>query len=144
MCNGINMSQSRSRNGSGSGVTHRGVIPIHDFMGIRKGDSLPEINKRIEMLGEKTDILGSQISELKVAFEEVAKIKEFLPLNIRVVEVRETTVEKAKEDILGYCDKHKGEILYPDDVADELGLDLKTTVEATEELMKSGEIGEVK
>ena len=105
---------------------------------------MPETNKRIEMLGEKIDILSSQISELKVAFEEVAKIKEFLPLNIRVVEVRETTVEEAKREVLEYCNKHKGEILYPDDVADELGLDLKTTVEATEGLMKSREIEEVK
>ena len=138
------MSQSKSRNGSGSGVTHRGVIPIHDSMGIREGDSLPEINKRIEMLGEKIDILGSQISELKVAFEELSRLKEFLPLNIRVVEVRETTVEEAKREILEYCDKHKGEIFYPDDVADELGLDLKITVEATEELMKEGKVEEVK
>jgi len=136
------MSQSKSRNGSGSGVTHRGVIPTHDFVEIREGGSLPEINKRIEMLGEKIDIPGSQISDLKVAFEEVAKIKEFLPLNIRVVEVRETTVEEAKHEILEYCDKHKGEIFYPDDVADELGLDLKTTVEATEELMKEGKVEE--
>ncbi len=138
------MSQSKSRNGSGSGVTHRGVIPIHDSMEIREGDSLPEINKRIEMLGEKIDILGSQISELKVAFEELSRLKEFLPLNIRVVEVRETTVEEAKREILEYCDKHKGEIFYPDDVADELGLDLKITVEATEELMKEGKVEEVK
>ena len=138
------MSQSKSRNGSGSGVTHSGVIPIHDSMEIREGDSLPEINKRIEMLGEKIDILGSQISELKVAFEELSRLKEFLPLNIRVVEVRETTVEEAKREILEYCDKHKGEIFYPDDVADELGLDLKKTVEATEELRKEGKVEEVK
>jgi len=138
------MSQSRSRNGSGSGVTHRGVIPIHDSMGIGEGDSLPEINKRIEMLGEKIDILGSQISELKVAFEEVAKIKEFLPLNIRVVEVRETTVEKAKEEILEYYEKHKDEEIYPDDVADELGLDLKITVKAVEELTEEGKLEGVK
>ncbi len=140
MCNGINMSQSRS----GSGITDRGVTSIHDFTKIREGDSLLEINKRIEMLGEKIDVLSSEISELKVAFEEVAKIKEFLPLNIRVVEVRETTVEEAKREILEYCNKHKGEILYPDDVADELGLDLKTTVEATEGLMKEGKLEEVK
>ena len=88
-------------------------------------------------------MLSSEISELKVAFEELSRLKEFLPLNIRVVEVRETTVEEAKRVILEYCDKHKGEIFYPDDVADELGLDLKTTVEATEELMKEEKLEEV-
>ena len=79
-----------------------------------------------------------------MCIEGGGKKKEVLTVKIRVVEVRETKVENANEDILGYCDEHKGQILYPDDVADELGLDLKTTVEATEELMKSGEIGEVK
>ncbi len=126
------MSQSRS----GSGITDRGVTSIPDSTEIREGDSLLELNKRIE-------ILSSEISELKTAFEELSRLKEFLPLNIRVVEVRETTVEEAKREILEYCDKHK-EIFYPDDVADELGLDLKTTVEATEELMKEGKLEEVK
>ena len=132
------MSQSKS----GSGIADRSVTSIPDFTKIREGDSLPEINRRIEMLGEKIDILSSEISELKAAFEELSRLKEFLPLNIRVVEVRETTVEEAKRVILEYCDKHKGEIFYPDDVADELGLDLKTTVEATEELMKEGKVEE--
>ena len=134
------MSQSRS----GSGVTDRvGVTSIPDSMAIREGDSLLEIRKRIEILGEKMDMLSSEISELKVAFEELSRLKEFLPLNIRVVEVRETTIEEVKREILEYCDKHKGEIFYPDDVADELGLDLKTTVEATEELMKEEKLEEV-
>ncbi|MCD6456136.1 MAG: hypothetical protein J7K81_05040 [Methanophagales archaeon] len=132
------MSQSKS----GSGIADRSVTSIPDFTKIREGDSLPEINRRIEMLGEKIDILSSEISELKAAFEELSRLKEFLPLNIRVVEVRETTVEEAKRVILEYCDKYKGEIFYPDDVADELGLDLKTTVEATEELMKEGKVEE--
>ncbi|MDI6886449.1 MAG: hypothetical protein QMD22_08960 [archaeon] len=122
----------------------RGGTSIPDSTAIGEGRSLLEINKRIEILSEKIDMLSSEISELKVAFEDLSKIKEFLPLNIRFVEVRETTVEEAKREILEYCDKHKGEIFYPDDVADELGLDLKTTVEVTEELMKEGKLEEVK
>ncbi|MDI6810737.1 MAG: hypothetical protein QMD80_03535 [archaeon] len=122
----------------------RSGTSIPDSTAIGEGRSLLEINKRIEILSEKIDMLSSEISELKVAFEDLSKIKEFLPLNIRFVEVRETTVEEAKREILEYCDKHKGEIFYPDDVADELGLDLKTTVEATEELMKEGKLEEVK
>jgi len=133
-----------SQSGSGSGITDMGVTSIPDSTKIREGDSLPEINKRIEILGEKIDMLSSEISELKAAFEELSRLKEFLPLNIRVVEVRETTVEEAKREILEYCDKHKGEIFYPDDIADEFGLNLKTIVEATEELMKEGKVEEVK
>ncbi|MCK4476694.1 MAG: hypothetical protein KAU16_08215 [Methanophagales archaeon] len=129
-----------SQSGSESGITDRGSIP--DSMARREGDSLVEINKRIKILGEKIEMLSSEISELKAAFEDLSRIKEFLPLNIRVVEVRETTVEEAKREILEYCDKHKGEIFYPDDIADERGLDLKTTVEATEELMKEGKLEE--
>ncbi|MGB2841989.1 MAG: hypothetical protein WBC40_05885 [Halobacteriota archaeon] len=134
----MNMSQSRS------GITDRGITSIPDSPGMREGDSLLEVNKRIEILGKKIDMLSSEISELKAAFEELSRIKEFLPLNIRIVEVRETTADEAKLEILEYCDKHKGETFYPDDVADELGLDLKTTVEATEELMKEGKLEEVK
>jgi len=134
------MSQSKS----GSGITDKGVTAIPDSTKIGERDSLLALNKRIEILSEKIDVLSSEISELKTAFEELSRIKEFLPLNIRVVEVRETTIEEAKKEILDYCDKHKGEIFYPDDVADELGLDLKTTVEATEELMKEGKLEEVK
>ena len=133
------MNQSKS----GSGITDKGVTAISDSTEIREGDSLLALNKRIEILGEKIDVLSSEISELKAAFEELSRLKEFLPLNIRVVEVRETTIEEAKKEILEYCDKHKGGIFYPDDVADELGLDLKTTVEATEELMKEGKLDEV-
>jgi hypothetical protein len=134
------LSQDRSE----SGATDRGIVSIHDSTKVGKRGSLREINKRVEILGEKIDMLSSEISELKADFEELSRIKEFLPLNIRVVEVRETTVEEAKKEILEYCDKHKGEIFYPDDVADELGLDLKTTIEATEELMKEGKLDEVK
>jgi len=134
------MSHGRSE----SGLTDRSITSIHDSTKVGEGDSLLAINKRIEILGEKIDILSSEISELKAAFEELSRLKEFLPLNIRVVEVRETSIEEAKREILEYCDKHKGGIFYPDDVADELGLDLKTTVEATEELMKEGKLDEVK
>jgi hypothetical protein len=132
-----------SQGGSGSEIMGKGTS-IPDSTAIGEGRSLLVINKRIEILSEKIDMLSSEISELKAAFEDLSRIKEFLPLNIRVVEGRETTVEEAKREILEYCDKHKGENFYPDDVADELGLDLKTTVEATEELMKEGKLEEVK
>lgn len=82
------------------------------------------MSQRIEILGEKIDMLSLEISELKTAFEELPRLKEFLPLNIRVVEVRETTVEEAKREILEYYEKHKDEEIYPDDVA---GMSLDVT-----------------
>ena len=59
-------------------------------------------------------------------------------------EVKETTVEEAKENILEYYKKHEGESIYPDDVADELGLDLKVAMQAVavEELIEEGKLEE--
>ena len=69
---------------------------------------------------------------------------ELSPVSIRIVEVRETTVEEAKEKILEYYKKHEGESIYSDDVADELGLDLKIVMQAVEELINEGKREEVK
>ena len=57
-------------------------------------------------------------------------------------EVKETTVEEAKENILEYYKKHEGRSIYPDDVADELGLDLKVAMQAVEEPIEEGELEE--
>jgi predicted transcriptional regulator len=38
----------------------------------------------------------------------------------------------------------KGESIYPDDVADELGFDLKITMQAVKELIKEGKLKEEK
>ncbi|MHC1599323.1 MAG: hypothetical protein ACXQS5_00655 [Candidatus Methanospirareceae archaeon] len=134
------MSQNRSE----SEVTDRGITSIHGSTKVGEGDSLLALNKRIEIHDKKIDLLSSEISELKAAFEELSRLKEFLPLNIRVVEVRETTIEEAKKEILEYYEKHKDEVIYPDDIADELGLDLKITVKAVEELTEEGKLEEVK
>ena len=50
---------------SGSGITDKGVTAIPDSTEIRGGDSLRELSKRIEIVGEKIDVLSSEISELK-------------------------------------------------------------------------------
>ena len=57
-------------------------------------------------------------------------------------EVKETTVEEAKENILEYYKKHEGESIYPDDVADEPGLDLKVAMQAVEEVIEEGKLEE--
>jgi len=59
-------------------------------------------------------------------------------------EVKETTVEEAKEKILEYYKnkKHEDECIYPDDVADEPGLDLKVAMQAVEELIEEGKLEE--
>ena len=50
--------------------------------------------------------------------------------------------EEAKEKLLEYYKKHEGKSIYPDEAADELGLDLKIAMEAVEELVEEGKLEE--
>lgn len=59
----------------------------------------------------------------------------------RTIEIREVTIEKAKEMIVNYLKEHPS--TYPDDIADELAIDLKTTMQVVEELIKEGKIEEM-
>ena len=98
---------------------------------------ISEIYKRIEDLNRIVSILKDKVDGLERKIE-------LSPVSIRIVKVRETTVEEAKEKNLEYYKKHEGESIYPDDVADELGLDLKIVMQAVEELINEGKLEEVK
>jgi len=98
---------------------------------------ISEIYKRIEDLNRIVSILKDRVDGMERKIE-------LSPVSIRIVEARETTVEEAKEKILEYYKKHEGESVYPDDVADELGLDLKIVMQAVEELINEGKLEEVK
>ena len=98
---------------------------------------ISEIYKRIEDLNRIVSILKDRVDGMERKID-------LSPVSIRIVEVRETTVEEAKEKILEYYKKHEGESVYPDDVADELGLDLKIVMQAVEELINEGKLEEVK
>ena len=67
-----------------------------------------------------------------------------LPVSVRIVEVNETKEEEVKVEIPRYYDGHEGESIYPDIAADTLGLDLKITMQAVEELIKVGKREETK
>jgi len=91
----------------------------------------PEISELYRKIGELT--------------EDVNKIKELIeaaPVRLRIVEIKDVSVDEAKKMILDYLAPDK--IVYPSDVADELGLDLKITVQALEELSKEGKIKEAR
>ena len=85
------------------------------------------------------DIMESKIEEEELRTSGTVTYKK-----VTGFEVRETTVEEAKEKILEYYKnkKHEGESIYPDDVADELGLDLKVAMQAAEELIEEGKLEE--
>jgi len=47
-------------------------------------------------------------------------------------------------ELKNYYDEHEGESIYPDIAADTLGLDLKITMQAVEELIKAEKLEETK
>ena len=61
--------------------------------------------------------------------------------NMEIINLRDISIDEAKREILEYL-KRK-DIAYPSDIADELKLDLKTTVQAIKELWQEGKIEEV-
>lgn len=90
----------------------------------------------LEEMKERIKELESQINVIKNFFED-------FPLKIRIIDVKDVSIEKAKDMIYQYYETHLNEAIYPDDIADELGLDLKTTVEAIDLLLEEKKIEEV-
>ncbi|MFQ6126049.1 MAG: hypothetical protein ACE5R6_15795 [Candidatus Heimdallarchaeota archaeon] len=97
-------------------------------------DSHPYLifEKQINDLNQRLDTITNQVAELQRMIEEES------PVRIRVVEVRDVTVSEAEKLILEYLETHK--VAYPDDIADELGLDLEITMEAVRKLKKEKKI----
>jgi len=59
------------------------------------------------------------------------------------MDIEDRSLSDTKELLIGFYEAHRGESIYPDDVASELGLDLKLTMQAVRELIREGRIGEV-
>jgi hypothetical protein len=103
-----------------------------------------EIDQKIEDLTKTIETLGIEVSILKDKVDELETKSESMPVSFRIIEVKEVTVEEARGKILEYYKEHEGESIYPDDVADELGFDLKITMQAVKELIKEGKLKEEK
>lgn len=86
--------------------------------------------------------MKGRIKELESRINALQDIFGDLPLKVRIIDVKDVPIEKAKEMIYQYYETHSDEAIYPDDVADELGLDLKTTVEAIDLLLEENKIEE--
>ena len=93
-----------------------------------------ELQSQINALKQRIDDLSEELIELK------RRISEESPVRVRVVEIKDFTNAEAEQLILKYLETHK--VTYPDDIADELGLDLKLTMEVVERLMKENKIKE--
>lgn len=93
----------------------------------------PEMQRQI-------DELKSTINSLILEVNSIRNLVEVSPVRVRIVETREVPIQEVKKMIMEYMQSH--ETAYPDDIADELGLDLKITVEAVNQLMKESKITE--
>jgi len=89
----------------------------------------PEITE----LRDKVDKLTKGLTDIKTVIEAA-------PIRVRIVEVKDVSIEDAKIRIFEYLKEHG--VAYPDDIADELGFDLKVVIEAMEKLKKEGKIKE--
>ncbi|VVB69568.1 Uncharacterised protein [uncultured archaeon] len=63
--------------------------------------------------------------------------------SLNVVEIDDRSLDETKDLLIEFYEQHRGEAIYPDDAACELGLDLKVTMQAVKELIRDGRIREV-
>ncbi len=93
------------------------------------------LTRQVEQLTMETDSLKKETKRLKKIAKKLESVMNN-SVNIKVIDVEDIPFEKAKKKIYEYYKTHENEAVYPDEVADELGLDLKVTIEAVEELLK--------
>jgi hypothetical protein len=93
----------------------------------------PELQKQIDELKSTTERLILEINNVR-------GLVEVSPVRVRVIETREVSIEEAKKMIAEYMETH--DTAYPDDIADDLGLDLKVAVESVRQLVEEGKVME--
>lgn len=95
--------------------------------------SHPEQQKQINQLREMVERLMLEVNDLR-------GLVEASPVRVRIIKTREASITEAKRMITEYMETN--DVAYPDDIADELRLDLKLTVKAIDQLIKEGKIVE--
>jgi len=96
---------------------------------------------QIEQSTAETNSLREEIGKLRDVISKLESALNEFPLHIRVIDVKDVPFDDAKNMIYDYYKTHKT-IIYPDEVADELGLDLKIAMKAVEELFEEGKLEE--
>lgn len=99
-----------------------------------------EVDHRHPELERQIDELRSTLDRVILEVNNLRNLLEVSPVRVRIIETREVSIEEAKKMIMEYMETH--DIAYPDDIADEIGLDLKIAIEAVNELIKEGKIKE--
>ena len=99
---------------------------FNDFFRRRRGIE-SEIIRNLE---RRIDELESEVTFLRT--------RDTSPIKIHCIEIIDTPYDEVKSKVLAYYNSH-GEN-YPDDIAIELKIDLKTVIKAVEELIADGKL----
>ncbi len=81
--------------------------------------------------------ITDEINELK---KEVAQLKS--AIEPEPPQIREISDAKAKSEVRAFFNEHDGEVIYPDDVAEVLNIDLMQAVRVCDALAKEGKIAQ--
>jgi hypothetical protein len=110
--------------------------PSQSFADLERDEKIRELGDLVLKLSEEVNKLERIISGMGVIMGESS-------IRFSVVDMNDKPLCETKDLLIEFYQRHRGESIYPDDVACELGLDLKVTMQAVRELIKEGRIEEV-
>ncbi len=103
---------------------------------LQRDEKIRELSDLVIKLSEEVNRLERMISGMGVIMDESS-------IRFSVVDMNDKSLFETKDLLIEFYQRHKGESIYPDDVAYELGLDLRVTMQAVKELIREGRIEEV-
>jgi predicted Rossmann fold nucleotide-binding protein DprA/Smf involved in DNA uptake len=100
-------------------------------------------DEEISRLKELVTKLSEEVNKLERIISGIGAIMGESSIRFSVVDINERSLSETKDLLIEFYQTHRGESIYPDDVACELGLDLRITMQAVKELLHEGRIEEV-
>lgn len=95
-----------------------------------------------EPSGRVEDFLRDTVSQRLARVEATLEILVAKEPTVETVELRELTDHRAREEMRAYFEKHHGEILFADEVAEALSIDVEQSIRLCEVLRREGKIAE--
>lgn len=62
--------------------------------------------------------------------------------SVKIITLRNLNIKKARKEIISYLQKRKGEEVYPDEVMEDLGIELEIVLKVLKQLKEEGRIEE--
>lgn len=103
---------------------------------LKRDEEISKLKDLVAKLSEEVNKLERIISGMGVIMGESS-------IRFSVVDMNDRPLVETKDLLIEFYQRHRGESVYPDDAACELGLDLKVTMQAVKELIREGRIEEV-